>query len=182
LLSHYSDKDLNGAKLQWRSESGMRGQFDINRSIERASVTPLQAIAFTGLTNDRLRRERLVIEVRGRDGALIAENSYDLFIYPKAKPAKDVTISFYDPAGGNVRLQQSLAAAGYAISGTNSGNKPGVMIATKLDDRVRQHLEAGGRAIILADSKDALPANAMLKVTPRAGSDLDGNWVTNFNW
>jgi hypothetical protein len=182
LLSHYSDKDLNGAKLQWRSESGMKGQFDINRSIERASVTPLQAIAFTSQTNDRPRRERLVIEVRGRDGALIAENSYDLFIYPKAKPTQNAAIIFYDPAGSNARLQQSLAAAGYAISGTNSGNKPGVMIATKLDDRVRQHLEMGGRAILLADAKDALPANALLKVTPRAGSDLDGNWVTNFNW
>jgi Glycosyl hydrolases family 2, sugar binding domain/Glycosyl hydrolases family 2/Glycosyl hydrolases family 2, TIM barrel domain len=182
LLSHYSDKDLNGAKLQWRSESGMKGQFDINRSIERASVTPLQAIALTSQTNDRPRRERLVIEVRGRDGALIAENSYDVFIYPKAKPAKEVAISFYDPAGSNARLQQSLAAAGYAISSTNSGNKLSVMIATKLDERVRQHLEAGGRVIILADAKDALPANAVLKVTPRAGSDLDGNWVTNFNW
>jgi hypothetical protein len=142
----------------------------------------LQPIAFTSPANDHPRRERITIEVRGHDGALIAENSYDLFIYPKAKPAKDAAIVFYDPAGSNARLRQSLAAAGYAVSNPDGANKLSVMIATKLDDRVSQHLEAGGRAIILADAKDALPANAMLKVTPRAGSDLDGNWVTNFNW
>jgi hypothetical protein len=182
LLSHYSDKDLNGAKVQWRSESGMKGQFDINHSIDRASVTRLQPITLTGSANDRPRRERLMIEVRGRDGRLIAENSYDLFIYPKSKPATDVAVSFYDPAGSNSRLRQSLAAAGYRVASDGSASKPSVMIATKLDERVRQHLEAGGRALILADMKDALPASATLKVTPRAGSDFDGNWVTNFNW
>ncbi|MEN3335233.1 MAG: hypothetical protein V7641_4598 [Blastocatellia bacterium] len=182
LLSHYSDKELNGAKVQWRSESGAKGEFNIDHSIDRASVTALPPIAFASPAIDRPRRERVMIEVRGRDGGLIAENSYDLFIYPKAKPAKDTAIVFHDPAGSNASLQPSLTAAGYAVASTNSGNKQSVMIATKLDDRVRQHLEAGGRAIILADAKDALPANATLKVTPRAGSDLDGNWVTNFNW
>ncbi|MFN2599443.1 MAG: hypothetical protein ABR563_19915, partial [Pyrinomonadaceae bacterium] len=32
------------------------------------------------------------------------------------------------------------------------------------------------------DSKDAMPPNSPLKVVSREGSDLDGNWVTNFNW
>jgi hypothetical protein len=50
------------------------------------------------------------------------------------------------------------------------------------DDFVREHLRGGGRAVILADAKDALPLGSNLKITPRAGSDLDGNWVTNFNW
>jgi hypothetical protein len=43
-------------------------------------------------------------------------------------------------------------------------------------------LRAGASVLLLADSKDALPASFPLKVTPRAGSDLDGNWISNFNW
>ena len=182
LLSHYSNKDLNGAKVQWRLESGLKGQFDIRRTIDRASVTALQPIRLTVSATDRPRRERMTIEVRGRDGALIAENRYDLFIYPKAMRAQNAGVIFYDPAGNHAGLQRALAAAGYTASGTGDTTTQHVMIATKLDDRVRRHLEAGGKAVILADAKDALPSEATLKVTARAGSDLDGNWVTNFNW
>ncbi|MFL6274383.1 MAG: glycoside hydrolase family 2 protein [Blastocatellia bacterium] len=182
LLSHYSGKDLSGAHVQWRSESGMKGQFDISRPVERAGVTALQAITLPSPATSRPRRERLTIEVRGRDGAMIAENSYDLFIYPKAMPAKKAAVIFYDPTGSQPALHRALTAAGYPFVSDASANKQAVMVATKLDDTVRKHFESGGRAIILAGAKDALPANASLKVTPRAGSDLDGNWVTNFNW
>src|SRR2546423_1480142 len=71
-LSHYSGKDLNGAKVQWRSESGMQGQFDITRPVDRAAVTSLQAISLPSPATTRPRRERFSIEVRGRDGAMIA--------------------------------------------------------------------------------------------------------------
>ncbi|HJQ27548.1 MAG TPA: glycoside hydrolase family 2 TIM barrel-domain containing protein [Blastocatellia bacterium] len=182
LLSHYSNKELSGAKVQWRSESGMQGEFDINRPVERASVTALQAINMPTPATTRLRRERFTIVVRGRNGAMIAENSYDLFIYPKVLPAKKATVIFYDPAGSSPALHRALTAAGYPFVSDASVNRQAVMIATKLDDVVRKHLDGGGKAIILADAKEALPANASLKVTPRRGSDLDGNWVTNFNW
>ena len=182
LLSHYSNKQMNGAKVRWQLESGLKGQFDISRAIDRAGVTALPPISLTSPATDHPRRERMTIEVRGRDGALIAENSYDLFVYPKAMRAENAGVIFYDPAGSNARLQQALAAVGYTASGSGDTTTQRVMIATKLDDRVRRHLEAGGKAIILADSKDALPEGATLKVAARAGSDLDGNWVTNFNW
>ncbi len=182
LLSHYSNKDVNGAKVSWQSASGIKGQAVINRAIDRATVAPVATATFNVPKTSQPRRERLMIEVRGRDGALIAENSYDLFTYPNAMPDKNAAVSFYDPAGNDSKLQQSLAAAGYTTSGSGDTTSQRLMIATKWDERVRQHLDAGGRAIILADSKDALPADVSLKVTPRSGSDLDGNWVTNFNW
>lgn len=49
MLSHYSDKELNGARVRWRTDSGARGEIGISRSIDRASVAPLQAISFTAL-------------------------------------------------------------------------------------------------------------------------------------
>jgi len=189
LLSHYSNRDLNGASwiCQIAGNSANR-PIGIDQPIKKGSVENLQiardslALTYVAPAVGRPRRERLTIAVRGREGGLIAENSYELFIYPKAKPARDAAIVFYDPAGGNASLQQAIAAAGYAVSNAAGSNNSTVMIATKLDDRVRQYLEAGGRAVILAGDKDALPENATLKVLPRAGSDLDGNWVTNFNW
>ncbi|HKQ06467.1 MAG TPA: glycoside hydrolase family 2 TIM barrel-domain containing protein [Blastocatellia bacterium] len=187
LLSHYSNKDLTGAA--WRLSSPTRGDWvEIHQPIKSGSVESLQiaqdslALTYVAPTVDRPRRERLTFEVRGRDGAMIAENSYDLFIYPKAMPAKKAAVIFYDPMGSQPALHRALTAAGYPFVSDASANKSAVMVATKLDDTVRKHLESGGRAIILAGAKDALPANASLKVTPRAGSDLDGNWVTNFNW
>jgi hypothetical protein len=35
---------------------------------------------------------------------------------------------------------------------------------------------------LLLDSADGFPKNASLKLLAREGSDLDGNWVTNFDW
>src|SRR5207237_4166097 len=97
LLSHYSNKDLNGAKVQWQSTSGIKGQRVINHAIDRATVTPIATATFIVPETSQPRRERLTVEVRGRDGKLIAENSYDLFVYPKAQPAKNATVIFYDP-------------------------------------------------------------------------------------
>ncbi|MFL6213371.1 MAG: glycoside hydrolase family 2 protein [Blastocatellia bacterium] len=188
LLSHYSNKDLSGVTWRASSAQGISGSVTLDQLIKKGSVESFQTMAdsmaqvYLAPTVDRPRRERLTFELRGRDGKLIAENSYDLFIYPKAQPAKNTTVIFYDPTGHDPALHRALTAAGYSFASGNSADKQGVMIATKLDERVRQHLDAGGRAIILADAKESLPANASLKVTPRAGSDLDGNWVTNFNW
>ena len=39
-----------------------------------------------------------------------------------------------------------------------------------------------GRCCLLAGSRDALPAGRPLTIVPRAGSDLTGDWVSNFNW
>lgn len=190
LLSHFSNEDINGAWVSWHNESGNESRFQINRAIAPASVESLYPevkqdlplISVTAPVVDRPRRERVTIALRNRDGRFIALNSYDLFVYPTAKPAKDTALVFHDPTGSSAGLRQALAAAGYQVAANSGAGQQSVMIATKLDDRVSQHLEAGGRAIILANAKDALPATAALKVTPRNESNLDGNWVTNFNW
>ncbi|HVF91443.1 MAG TPA: glycoside hydrolase family 2 TIM barrel-domain containing protein, partial [Blastocatellia bacterium] len=189
LLSHYSDKDLKGARVTWSSESGARGDFPIGRPIARASVEPLQPISFAAVAEGQPRAERVSLEVRGRDNSVIAANSYTVFVYPAPARAASGPIIFYRPsqageqAGGIARLGQALVEKGYGVT-TNLGRAAGsaLVIATRLDEQVRRHVSLGGRAIILADSKDALPEGSSMKVTPRAGSDLDGNWVTNFNW
>ncbi len=179
LLSHYSNKELSGARVSWKMTSGASGHFKIGKSIERASVEALAPVSFVAPNVDKPRREQFFIEVRARDNSLIAENSYDLFIFPKLAPAQKTALILHDPTGSNA-LAGKLASAGYTVSADADSKK--LMIATVYDDAVERHLRGGGRVIVLANSKEALPARLPLKVMPRAGSDLDGNWVTNFNW
>ena len=44
------------------------------------------------------------------------------------------------------------------------------------------HLENGGSVLLLVNSTAALPADGPLKISSRAGSELDGRWFSNFNW
>ncbi|HKP87923.1 MAG TPA: hypothetical protein VJZ26_17605, partial [Blastocatellia bacterium] len=182
LISHYGAKDLSGARVKWSTDMGASGEFLINDSIERASVTPLKSVTFIIPETQNQKRARLTIDVRARDGSLVAENHYDFFVFPKAKPSASAEIILHDAKGDNAQLARSLAAAGYKVSTSDAANAKALMISPSLDDMVKRHLESGGRAIILVDSKEALPANGAIKVAAREGSDLDGNWVTNFNW
>jgi hypothetical protein len=181
-LSHYGGKTTSGARVHWSTESGARGSYSIDGEIGRATVAPLQAISFAAPVVARPRRGRLALEVRGRDGTLIAENSYNYFVFPKPKAETAAAILFHDPSKSNAGLSRALAEAGYKLSADGDQRAGALMISPALDDTVKRHLESGGRAIILVDSKEALTGVAALKVAARRGSDLDGNWVTNFNW
>ena len=95
-------------------------------------------------------------------------------------------LTFYDPKHLIKLTPGQLTAAGYTVldAGTDLAKsaRPTLIVASALDETVERQLRAGARVLLLADSADALPAGAPLKVTPRAGSDLDGNWISNFNW
>jgi hypothetical protein len=179
LISNYGRAKIDGARVEWSTDSGAKGSFVIGQSIERASVARLESISFVAPDVDRSRRVRLLLKVSARDGSMVAENSYDVYIFPKPKPAASTEVFFHSQ---DARLAEALRAAGYKITPSGKVNSKTVMVSMTLDDKVRRHLGSGGRAIILVNSKDALPDGGRLKVAPRAGSDLDGNWVTNFNW
>lgn len=149
----------------------------------------LQPISFVAPAVERPRRVRLSLTLRAaRGGATLAENSYDIYVYPKPMPAREVSLIFHDPANDLRALSEELTRVGYRVATTASNNitanvgERTLMIAWRYDQTIERHLQAGGRVLLLADARDALPADAPLKVVSRAGSDLDGNWVTNFNW
>jgi len=184
LFSHYSAKDLRGASLHWSTDSGARGSLPINGPIERASVASLPSISFAAPQVNAARRLRLLLKLNGRDGSLLAENSYDFFIFPKPAPEIHTALMVYAPDEDRVEpeLTKALRAAGYTVLQFDPANKFGLLITTVIDKHVELYLQKGGLTILLAGTKEALPADSNFKVTPRAGSDLDGNWVTNFNW
>jgi Glycosyl hydrolases family 2, sugar binding domain/Glycosyl hydrolases family 2 len=198
LLSHYSPRDLQGAKLTWglRAEgephstrlSDVTFKQTIEQQLAPASVTTIASQTFPAPQVARPRRARIHLEVRDRAGTPVAENDQEVFVFPPAQTHRGASLIIYDPANSAAQLAQALMRAGYTVVQKSSGeiggssNTQTLVLATKLDDKLAAHIRSGGRALILADAGEALPAAAPLKVTPRAGSDLDGNWVTNFNW
>jgi hypothetical protein len=184
LISHYSAAELKGATVTWRTDSGASGQLKIDRPVERASVTELEPISFIAPIVVKPRHEKLTMVVSSRAGLNLAENSFEISVFPKETAGQNLSLLVYDPANSSARLSQALTAAGYKVSAFKAEgvDSKSLLIATTLDDQVKRYLQNGGRALILADSKEAVPATSSYKVTPREGSDLDGNWVTNFNW
>jgi hypothetical protein len=209
LLSHYGGRDLRGAMLECRLEPSEARQpverrqpipprrvtrrvehwpLDISsiEQVARASVSTLARKSFDAPTVLHPQRRRIVIKLHDAAGRLVAENAADVFVYPKPAPATQTALVFHDPSRALGLKEAQLKAAGYALLGsgvdTRTLDRPTLLIAPALDERVARHLRGGGRVLLLADSKGALPQDSPLKVVPREGSDLDGNWVTNFNW
>jgi hypothetical protein len=183
LLSHYSTRDLKDAKIVWLNGAGQTLHSQpLSETIAPASVTSIAKRTQTAPEVATTKREIIRVQLLDQTGALVAENSATVFVYPKLRPADAIGLRF---TGSESALKhQQLEAAGYRILGAS--HPPGhipteIVIAHKLDEEVKQYVEVGGRAIILAYTKDAVP-NGSIKIIPRAGSDLDGNWVTNFNW
>ncbi|HUQ34085.1 MAG TPA: hypothetical protein VM095_18330, partial [Pyrinomonadaceae bacterium] len=185
LLSHYSHLDLKGAELLWHTETEPAPhRHKIGPSIVSAGSSIVGRHLFTAPDVESPRRERIVLEVLDSMGALAAESSAEVFIYPKTTAMKTDAarvLTLHDPKNSYAEFGGRLSESGYDVRVSRAEPPTGLVLASTLDDFVMEHLRKGGRAVILADSKEALPAAAPVKVVPREG-DLDGNWVTNFNW
>ncbi|MFL6227405.1 MAG: sugar-binding domain-containing protein [Pyrinomonadaceae bacterium] len=187
LLSHYGARDLSGAQLRWRTRAGKRVAWrKIETAVAPASVTPVARLTIPAPQVTVAAAQGFRVELRDAADHVLAENTADIFVYPKPAPAIQTALAFRDPSHALGLKEAQLKAAGYTLVGADGDaralNRPTLLVTSVLDDTVARHLRGGGRALLLADSKDALPKNSPLKVTPREGSDLDGNWVTNFNW
>ncbi len=185
MFSHYgvgTETGLNSVTLKWSTSWKMQGTFAKKLTTARGSIEPLNTLALTLPPVSSPQRFGLTLQLLSDSNRLLAENSYEFFVYPKPKVIGNVLLWFHDPAKNQRPLAAALSNAGYQLREFTSDSTAGLLIATVLDQPVTQYVRAGGRAIILADSKDALPPDTSFKVTPRSGSDFDGNWVTNFNW
>jgi hypothetical protein len=190
LLSHYGESPSGNSTavlLNWSTSWGAHGASEktlrVGAGAGPGSVEPLGKVEFQLPSVSKPQRVQLSLQAMSSTGRLLAENSYDMFVYPKVGRTKVATIYFHDPQDRAKALAQALTAAGYHL--TSDATQPtanDLLISGVMDESVARHLRQGGSALIIAGSKDALPGAVSLKVTPRAGSDLDGNWVTNFNW
>jgi hypothetical protein len=177
--SHYGPADWSGARVRWATQSGAAGEFALAQAPARGTVAPLNTISFRAPAVDAARKEWISLQVVSAAGDVLCANLYDVFVYPATKPRR-IEIAIHDPAHSLSGLTQALRTAGYKVGARQNTNV--LLLASVLDAVVEEHLRAGGRALLLLDSADALPKTSAIAVKAREGSDLDGNWVTNFNW
>lgn len=175
LLSHYSPADLTGARVRWTTEFDTAGHIGI-QAIESGTVSSVGSVQFAAPDVDTAKAVRIYLELRLRNGLRAAENFIDVFVLPKRFAGSRPSFELHDPGGVYPDLTSKMESLGY-----RHDNK-GVLLATVLDDRVREHLSRGGDAIVIVGSEDALPADAGIAAKLRAGNELDGRWFSNFNW
>ena len=72
-ISHFSDVDLSGASLRWRTTSGESGQYALPANLRPGSVNELPPIRIVLPATDRPSSERLELELRHRNGNRLAE-------------------------------------------------------------------------------------------------------------
>jgi len=176
-FSHYSDKALTGATVTWHVEdSALSGSLPLP-AVSTGSGVEVGKLRFAApSTGSPSRRVLKVAVVSGPQ--TLSENSVDLFLYPPERPELPPPVTFEDPGGKLRRLVNGMRARGYQ---TPSGAEAfPVTIASAFDDKLKQTLQAGGRVILITSDRQTLAPG--LEVIPRAGSDLDGNWISSFLW
>lgn len=172
-ISHYSRRDLSGARVRWMTESGATGVLDVG-TILPSGVESLGDVQWNTSEVQRPTVDRLYMELRSRTGVRLAENFTEVFVMPKT-PVGEIQVRFRDSQNYYPELLGQLEAAGYL-----TGDE--MLIATSLDDHVEEYLAQGRRVLLLIDSESAIPDGSNLSVKGRTGSELDGRWFSNFNW
>jgi hypothetical protein len=191
-VSHYSQRNLDGATVSWQIEPVSDERNDDSDSfwpsgcltglrLKSASVTPLEGLAFAAPSADRPIATRLRVHLTDATGARVASNTLDLSFYPRsagrAVPNRSVGIV----GGGRVAdsLTTHLRSLGY-----ETGREPcdaDVVIALGLDQRAIELLEHGQRVLVAGESA-AISNDLKWKVVERDGTGFNGDWASNFNW
>jgi hypothetical protein len=176
-FSHYSTALLTGARVSWRVEgTALEGNFTLP-VVPSGSVAKLGQIEFTVPAIRAPSKNLLKLQVAS-GGKTISENSLELFFYPPRVQELPPPVSFYDPGGRLRRLVNEMHARNY-LPPSGSESFP-VFITSVFDDQAKKTLRAGGRVILMATDRMTLAPG--LEVVPRAGSHLDGNWISGFSW
>jgi hypothetical protein len=112
----------------------------------------------------------------------LAQNDYRYAVYPAKPVIPATTVIIHDPLNQLQSLRAALVANGLKVIDPGAGSEKAVWLSSSLDDATNARLNQGGSVLLLAGSRDALPRGNPLSIVPRAGSDLSGDWVSNFNW
>jgi hypothetical protein len=176
-VSHYSTVSLDGATIQWQTSDGQSGVMPLSTSPIPGGVAPQGTLEFKAALAEAPSIEFLRLQLVNADGTILAQNYYRFAVYPEKSPIPAVTVTIHDPLNQLQNLRAALAAHGIAV--VDSG---AVWISSSFDEATSARLNQGASVLLLARSGDALPRDNRLAIVPRAGSDLSGDWVSNFNW
>ena len=170
-LSRFSAADPAGGRLRWTTASGASGTAPVERGVARGEVGRVAAFEFAAPAVTRPTRERISMELTDASGAVLSKNTHDVFVFQEPS-APDASVSLHDP-------HRALTALAWPPGMAPVG---GVLVASTLDAAVREHVAAGGRAIVVAAGLPMAFSGAPQLTAVERRDELDGNWVSNFPW
>jgi hypothetical protein len=91
-------------------------------------------------------------------------------------------VTIHDPLHQLQNLRAALVANGVAVTEDAASTQNAVWVSSTLDNESNARLSQGGTVLLLASGPEAVTFAKPFEITPRAGSDLNGDWVSNFNW
>ena len=179
-LSHYSQGNLNGSRLEWRLEPASPGEEAPYGEIPGLAprpytVSPLGKVVFTAPGVSRPTRLRLDLRLITPDGSQAAASSLELFFYPAHAP-QAAGVPLYAPG-----LEAPLSTLGYTLA--ESPEQASVAVVSKLTDELREYLLGGGQALLLAENPRSLRTHlGDVRISPRHKKVWQGDWASTFSW
>jgi hypothetical protein len=113
--------------------------------------------------------------LRDQENGVIARGSLTLSLFPTTTPDTPI-VACLDSA-----LADKLTAAGYTVSNQRTQEIP--LLLTTLDEEGLRFVEQGGKALLLAETPEALQtAVPKLELQARHGTPWAGDWASSFSW
>jgi hypothetical protein len=180
MLSHYSAADLEGSTILWQTSDGQSGMLPLNEMPAPGALAAEGTLQFKAAQVSAATPEFLRLQLINAAGVTLAQNRYRYAVYPQTPPISTLTVAIHDPLNQLQSLRAALAANGLAVVDESAAGS--LWISSSLDGATSARVNQGGNVLLLAQSREALPRPNPLSIVPREGSDLTGDWVSNFNW
>ena len=175
--SHFGPQPLDQGRITWKVEGTSLEGTLLLPSLPAASASPAFKIQFAAPPAATSSKKQLDVEMV-LEGKTLAKNSLTIYVYPDRQPDLAPPVSYYDPAGKLRRLVSAMRVHNYLAS-SGSEAVP-VVITSILDAEVKKKLESGARVLLLSSERQTLAPG--IDIVPRAGTDYEGNWISNFLW
>lgn len=180
LVSHFSAQDLKNCTLFWKLKGTEIGGNITNINIPVAKVKKIGTIEFIAPSLTEPSPVQLTFSLQDEKGKEIGKNYLHLFLFPSDLSHNKVRdcIGVYNPQDDG--LDDKLSRMGYKIIKELEAQVP-IAITTRLDDKVKEFILRGGKALVLTQSDQDLSTEVLpsevLSLTKHSG-----DWCTNFNW
>jgi hypothetical protein len=176
-LSHYSNKDISGAKLFWNSSNNQNGIFELD-DVSIAAVKEIADIELSFAEIETPEKIKIDLKIVDRNGIMISKNFYEIYVFPLKSKSANKKLAVYSNNNLFNELSAKLRNCGYQISNENKS----VIITNSISEEIIQFLNKGVNVICLADSNTKFIQSFPLKLISRDTEWLDGNWASNMNW
>jgi hypothetical protein len=177
-VSHYSTAGLQRATILWQTSDGQSGALPLAATPTSGAVASAGSLQFKAEQAKTATPAFLRLQLVDAQGRTLAQNRYRYSVYPALPSIAGVRVTIHDPLNQLPGLQAALAANGVAEGSAADA----LWLSSALDDATNAQLRQGRTVVLIAASQQAIPSGNPLRVLPRAGSDLSGDWVSNFNW